>query len=335
MKYVFKPYSKTFPTLFQKEKQRLNVLNKFTIEHVGSTAVPGLGGKGIIDIGIGASRNKFEEIKSDLLNLGYSFRPDFSTEDRLYFAAFLPDQEIETRRYHIHVMDKGNSEWSRMLYFRDYLRAHPEALQEYTSIKKSAAQEANEEGEVYRKLKEPFIQKILDHKILFIIGASGSGKTTLLKKIEKKLPDNIQLIHFDSIEVPSFEQMREEYGSLEKWQEVKTYEWVETLQREYLYKKHIVFDAQIRPEFILQSYQRYQVPYEALLIDCEDNVRLERLKGRGNPELANQEMLNWARYLRKKSLENGIELLDTTHLSIEEGVNKVVIFIEKSLKSKI
>ena len=48
-KYVFKPYSKIFPELFQKEKERIspNLKEALAIEHVGSTAVPGLGGKGI------------------------------------------------------------------------------------------------------------------------------------------------------------------------------------------------------------------------------------------------------------------------------------------------
>jgi GrpB-like predicted nucleotidyltransferase (UPF0157 family) len=57
-KYVFKPYSKNFPELFQKEKERIvsNLNLPLVIEHIGSTAVPGLGGKGIIDIGIATDR---------------------------------------------------------------------------------------------------------------------------------------------------------------------------------------------------------------------------------------------------------------------------------------
>lgn len=53
-KYVFKPYSALFPNLFAKEKARIvqHFLFPASIEHVGSTAVPGLGGKGIIDIAI-------------------------------------------------------------------------------------------------------------------------------------------------------------------------------------------------------------------------------------------------------------------------------------------
>lgn len=159
-KYVFKPYSEQFPGLFEREKKRiLAVLGGLSIEHVGSTAVPGLGGKGIIDIAIGAKREDFERAKAALVGLGYEFRPSFSTSERLYFVSFLPDEDEGTRRYHVHVVEPEGAEWRQLVGFRDYLRLHPEEAREYAEIKKAAALEADEDGKKYRQLKERAFKK--------------------------------------------------------------------------------------------------------------------------------------------------------------------------------
>lgn len=162
-KYVFKPYSSTFPKLFEAERKRIlsHVKGVQTLEHVGSTAVPGLGGKGIIDMALAAPKREFEAVKAQLVSLQYQFRPEFSTPDRFYFITFLPDSEEGERRYHIHMMDPSSQEWKEMLGFRDYLIAHPHVAQEYARLKKEAAALVHENGKEYRKLKDPFFKKIL------------------------------------------------------------------------------------------------------------------------------------------------------------------------------
>lgn len=161
-KYVYRPYNEIFPVLFQKEKERIssNLTEVLAIEHVGSTAVPGLGGKGIIDIAIAVNQAKMDSISKRLQGLGYEYRPTFSTPDRFYFIIYLPDPEEERRRYHIHLTYPENNEWKELIGFRDYLRHHPEELREYAVLKKLAALEANHEGSRYRKLKEPMFEKI-------------------------------------------------------------------------------------------------------------------------------------------------------------------------------
>lgn len=161
-KYVFKPYIKNFPELFQKERERIlsNLNVPVVIEHIGSTAVPGLGGKGIIDIGIATDKNNMELVSQKLQAIGYEFRSNFSTADRFYFITYLPDPEEGTRRYHIHLTYPENPEWQEFLDFRDYLIAYPEALQEYAQLKQHAVSEAKDEGEKYRKIKDPLFRKI-------------------------------------------------------------------------------------------------------------------------------------------------------------------------------
>ena len=162
-KYVFDPYDHIFPILFEKEKKRiLAQINKaLHIEHVGSTAVPGLGGKGIIDIAILAKKNDMAEISRALQRvLGYEFRPSFSTSDRLYFVIYLPDPKKKTRRYHIHLTHPDSPIWQELIGVRDYLKHHPDAVKEYAKIKQQAVQN-QQEGEAYRKIKDPFLKKIL------------------------------------------------------------------------------------------------------------------------------------------------------------------------------
>ena len=155
-KYVFKPYSESFPKLFATEKKRISSYFSVTsdIQHVGSTAVPGLGGKGIIDIAIAVNKKDTETASKQLQELGYEFRPQFSTDDRLYFVIHLPDAEEGTRRYHVHLTYPESSDWKNLIGFRNYLICHPTKAEEYAEIKRNAAIEANQDGEKYRKLKE-------------------------------------------------------------------------------------------------------------------------------------------------------------------------------------
>lgn len=163
-KYVFKPYSSQYNELFEKEKNRIAAVLKgpAQIEHVGSSAIPGLGGKGIIDIAV-ATKSK-EEIADDLLILGYEFCLGFSSEERFFFKITLPDLQEGQRVYHVHVMEPKSPEFENMIFFKDYLTTHPVEAKEYEKLKKKAALASHEEGRIYRQLKEPFIQKVLKKK---------------------------------------------------------------------------------------------------------------------------------------------------------------------------
>ena len=161
-KYIYKPYRETFPALFQWEKERIaSVLkNALAVEHVGSTAIPNLGGKGIIDIAISVSKEEMEHARGFLEKLGYEYRPSFSTPERFYFIMNLPDAEEGSRRYHIHLTYPLSKEWKELIGFRDYLRTHSEIVEEYVHLKKHAAKMANQDGKEYRKIKDPIFKKV-------------------------------------------------------------------------------------------------------------------------------------------------------------------------------
>ncbi|MBM3196696.1 MAG: hypothetical protein FJZ61_01755 [Chlamydiae bacterium] len=202
-KYVYKPYNELFSKLFLEEKRRLlNILKEkcFDIEHIGSTAISGLGGKGVIDIGITVAKENFDDSFDKIESLGYIFRENGSSPERWFFRIDLPDPQEGTRRYHLHLTFPESIEWKKLIAFRDYLRWHPSVLEEYAELKRKSAEEVNENGALYRKKKSPFFEKVLykamKHKIYFVIGASGSGKTTTLKRFEGAIPSNCTLLHF-------------------------------------------------------------------------------------------------------------------------------------------
>lgn len=162
-KYAFKPYSNRFPSLFSLEKGRIikQVTQIKDIQHIGSTAVVGLGGKGIIDIAILVDQTLIQVISEQLKQLGYIYRETGSTIDRWFFRIDLPDDEQGLRRYHIHLMFEENEEWKNFILFRDYLNNHPDALKEYADLKKKIASHVGEDGAKYRQLKDPFFKQVI------------------------------------------------------------------------------------------------------------------------------------------------------------------------------
>jgi GrpB-like predicted nucleotidyltransferase (UPF0157 family) len=162
-KYVFKGYEPIYPQLFEEEKNRLRKAldSRVKIEHFGSTAIPGLGGKGIIDIYVTAPKDNLLIVKKSIEKAGYEFRPDAGTPERLFFRRIVAKLESNEQRYHIHLTNDGNPGFIQDISFRDYLRSHPEDLNKYAEIKVKAAAEANNDKDAYMKIKEPFIQEIL------------------------------------------------------------------------------------------------------------------------------------------------------------------------------
>ena len=164
-KYVFKEYAPIYKVLFRNEKKHLrNFLKKEKIEHVGSTAVPGLGGKGIIDILVGVDEKykkekfkdkKFLNEKELLKKAGYDFRPNASSEERLFFRKTMNKQV-----YHLHLTIHDEIDWLKMAAFRDYFLENPDEIKEYEKIKQKAVKFANENGEKYRKYKRKYIDKL-------------------------------------------------------------------------------------------------------------------------------------------------------------------------------
>lgn len=162
--YVFKEYNPLFRDLFSAEKERLQtrITVALYVDHFGSTAVPGLGGKGIIDIYVIVPKGEVSNAANQLEDMGYEFRPNSGTEDRLFFLANLPDPLEGERRYHVHLTHPDNLDYKKDIVFRDYLREHPEAAEIYAQVKKKAAQNAGGSKEKYMNYKRGIISEIIE-----------------------------------------------------------------------------------------------------------------------------------------------------------------------------
>ena len=160
---VVSDYDPGWPKLFEKESARIkNALGSFalTIEHAGSTAVPGLPSKPIIDLLVAVP--SVEEAKQRCIGpieeLGYAYIPAYASwlPGELFFRKGPPGPWT----HHLHLMELSNPRWDTLLVFRDYLRAHPEAVQAYGRIKRALAASSKDDIEAYRTGKTAFVEEM-------------------------------------------------------------------------------------------------------------------------------------------------------------------------------
>ena len=154
--------------------------------------------------------------------------------------------------------------------------------------------------------------------ILVVTGASGSGKTAAVRSLEKRSLDGLRCFYFDTIGVPSIEEMDREFGGGEAWQADATRRWIKRLVTESDCGTVSVLDGQTRPSIVRAALAGSASTHlRIVLLDCSPAVRRRRLAQRGQPELANLQMDNWAAYLRGQADALGLRVIDTDALAVE------------------
>ncbi len=124
------------------------------IGHVGSTAVPGLAVKPIIDLDVAIrSAADLPEAIARLAPLGYTYEGDKGIPGRAAFA--WPPQAA---RHHLYVCTPGAAAYREHLLFRDYLRAHPDAVAAYATLKRQLAARYRGQRAAYTEAKGPFVR---------------------------------------------------------------------------------------------------------------------------------------------------------------------------------
>jgi GrpB-like predicted nucleotidyltransferase (UPF0157 family) len=155
-------YDPRWPLRYQRERDRIAAAlgeNAVAIEHVGGTAVPGLPAKPVIDIMVGVPDiERAGQAVAGLINLGYQYVPELESElpERRYFRRGAPDT------YHVHMVAVSSDFWEEHLLFRDYLRTHPQAAEEYGKLKRGLASRFRFDRDAYRAGKVPFIDTVVD-----------------------------------------------------------------------------------------------------------------------------------------------------------------------------
>ena len=155
------PYSSEWPPLFEEERRLLESAvagRVLAFEHVGSTSVPGLAAKPIIDVmaAVGDLRD-VEPCVGPLAAIGYVYKGENGLPGRHYFTKGAP-----LRTHHLHVVTPDSAFWREHLLFRDYLRAHPDAAREYARLKAELARRFARDRAAYTEAKAPFIRRVVE-----------------------------------------------------------------------------------------------------------------------------------------------------------------------------
>jgi GrpB-like predicted nucleotidyltransferase (UPF0157 family) len=161
------PYHSDWPRMFELEKNHLfsclphDLLRR--IEHFGSTAVPNLSSKPIIDMLVEVT--SLEETKNRIVPIltfqGYEYfwRPTWGDDVPPYYAWFIKRDSQGHRTHHIHMVEHDFEHWDRLL-FRDYLIEHPDSVKEYEIIKVRLAENFPNDRVTYTEAKTEFIVKV-------------------------------------------------------------------------------------------------------------------------------------------------------------------------------
>lgn len=171
------PYDTRWPALFREERDHLrtslpaDLIGR--IEHFGSTAVPGLAAKPVVDMLVEvASLAETRRVAPPILEpwgYDYFWRPTHGDDGPPFYAWFIKRAPgTGARTHHIHMVEADfTGHWDR-LKFRDHLVAHPETAQEYADLKRRLALEHPKDRVAYTEAKSAFITRIMDN-----IGVGG------------------------------------------------------------------------------------------------------------------------------------------------------------------
>jgi GrpB-like predicted nucleotidyltransferase (UPF0157 family) len=157
------PYEAGWPMAFTAERDRLLSLfpsQLLRVEHFGSTAIPGMPAKPIIDIlAAVASMDVADALFTPLLAAGYTTSRAFNAMlvDRRWFMR----SSHGRRTHHLHIVAADDSVWAERLAFRDALRASAELAQRYADLKRELASRFRRDREAYTEAKSAFVASVL------------------------------------------------------------------------------------------------------------------------------------------------------------------------------
>ena len=161
------PYDPSWPRMFEEEKRHLmeclphDLIRR--IEHFGSTAIPGLRAKPIVDMLVEVS--SLEETKARVAPLleaqryDYFWRATHGEDGPPFYAWFIKRNAVGVRTHHVHMIERDFEHWDRLL-FRDYLIANPETAKEYETLKLTLARDYPNDRVGYTNGKTEFVVRV-------------------------------------------------------------------------------------------------------------------------------------------------------------------------------
>jgi GrpB-like predicted nucleotidyltransferase (UPF0157 family) len=159
-----RPYDPRWAESFDQQSARLQLTlaEQLTapIEHIGSTSVPGLPAKPIIDmVGLVANYESFVTALPHLSSIGWAHGPEPGDREQRKWSICFPS--VQHRTHHLHVVEDVSTGWPDWLLFRDYLRTHPEAAERYGDEKRRLAEIDSTDRVRYRASKAPLIDELM------------------------------------------------------------------------------------------------------------------------------------------------------------------------------
>lgn len=155
------PYISEWKKIYEKEEQLLySVLEGYNVDirHIGSTSIPGLAAKPIIDIMIGFKNlDSTRECTLEIIELGYYYFGECGRPGRKFFVK--TQQGLTT--HHLHIVEKGSKYWENNLLFKDILTNNSKIAQEYENLKKDLARKYRNDRDAYKENKSNFIDNVL------------------------------------------------------------------------------------------------------------------------------------------------------------------------------
>ena len=154
------PYDETWSAEYDKIKAEVMAAVgelAIGIEHIGSTAVPGMSAKPCIDIDVVIDADDISAVIDRLATIGYVHEGDLGIGGR---EAFRYDGKPHLMRHHLYVCDKDSAELYRHITFRDFLRKDPDAVRSYSAVKTRAAELFSDDIDKYIEYKSPCIEKL-------------------------------------------------------------------------------------------------------------------------------------------------------------------------------
>ena len=163
-KVEIRSYSENWIDMFMEEAEKLNVIfehEMIAIDHIGSTSVPGLKAKPIIDImAVVKDIHNVDKYNIEMRKIGYVPKGENGIVQRRYFQ-----KGGDNRTHHVHIYQIGSSEITRHLAFRDYLIAHPDEMKKYGTLKQNLAHQFPYNIDSYIEGKDAFV-KDMERKAL-------------------------------------------------------------------------------------------------------------------------------------------------------------------------
>ncbi len=165
------PYNPQWVTMFKKEADRLqNVLPKglVKIHHIGSTSVPNIAAKPVIDLMLEVSAVELLDQFDDVMNtLDYIPKGEFGIPGRRFYL-----KGLINRTHHIHAFERGSEGFIRHLALRDYLRAHSSEAEEYAKLKIQLADTHRYDNDGYCTGKFEYVQRLEQRALAWTIATN-------------------------------------------------------------------------------------------------------------------------------------------------------------------